>query len=134
MSQLHVISAGQLIDLTEEREEAVELEPSVISAPEEDISAPSTSQINPINETTSNNENTPSLENISRASVQSTLDEFRPPPVLPNLALQALQRLNDNKKTSNDEDEFKPAKKRRLEEGANEDEVHSQLHRAYSMY
>ncbi len=58
-----------------------------------------------------------------RPRVQSTLDVFRPPPVLPNLALQALQRLNEERGSSNEEDEFKPTKKRRLEEAVTEDEV-----------
>ena len=61
-----------------------------------------------------------------RPRVQSTLDVFRPPPVLPNLALQALQRLNEEKGAASnnlEEDEFKPTKKRRLEEAATEDEV-----------
>ena len=58
-----------------------------------------------------------------RPMVQSTLDVFRPPPVLPNLALQALQRLNEERGSSNEEDEFKPTKKRRLEEAVTEDEV-----------
>ena len=60
-----------------------------------------------------------------RSRVQSTLDVFRPPPVLPNLAARALELLKEKEKNSVDveEDEFRPAKKRRIQDTETDDEV-----------
>lgn len=62
---------------------------------------------------------------VPRSSIQSTLDVFRPPPVLPNLALEALERLKEGKNLPREpyDEEFKPTKKRRIEETGTEDEV-----------
>ncbi len=111
--------------VTEEREDIESSEGLPTSNPEIEYiiipsPAPSHSQSH------SDSENPPSVEIIPRASVQSTLDVFRPPPVLPNLALLALQRLKDkgtSEQHSEEDDDFKPTKKRRLEEPATEDEV-----------
>lgn len=60
-----------------------------------------------------------------RSRVQTTLDRLRPPPVLPNLAARALELLKEKEKESIDEeeDEFRPAKKRRIQDTETEDEV-----------
>ena len=58
------------------------------------------------------------------ASIQTTLNSFRQPPVLPNLALKALKHLKEKASLSEQEDdEFQPTKKRRVEENGTEDEV-----------
>ena len=64
------------------------------------------------------------VQNSHPSNVQTTLNSFRQPPVLPNLALKALKHLKEKASLrEQDEDEFQPTKKRRVEESGTEDEV-----------
>lgn len=87
------------------------------------VSSSSTEQAQGQNEL--NTLETPIESSSVRSRVQSTLDNFRPPPVLPNLALQALEYLKEKEKQTvvGEEDEFRPTKKRRIQDNETEDEV-----------